>query len=47
MGTAKKPEVTKEEIDHAQEGWVNFTKFLLWGTIGTIAVVVLLALITL
>lgn len=47
MGTAKKPEVTKEEIAHAQEGWVNFTKFLLWGTITTIGIVVFLALVAL
>lgn len=47
MATTKKPDVTKEEIAHAKEGWINFTKFLLWGTITTIGIVVFLALVTL
>ena len=47
MGNTKKPDVTKEELEHAQAGWVNFTKFLLWGTLGTIGIVVFLALVTL
>ncbi len=47
MASTEKPKVTKEEITHAQDLWAGFTKLLKYGTIGTIASLVLLALLTL
>ena len=47
MGNTEKPEVTAEELQNAQSCWVGFTELIKWGTIASIAGVVLLALITL
>ena len=43
MGTAQKPNVTKEEIEQAQTLWVNFTELMKWGVIAVIIVLALMA----
>lgn len=47
MANAQKPQVTKEEITHAHDLWVGFTKFMTYGTLGMIVFITLLALLTL
>jgi len=44
MANAKKPEVTKEEIEHAETLWKNFTVWAKWGVIATMALLALMAL---
>jgi len=44
MANAKKPEVTKEEIEHAAALWKNFTVWAKWGVIATMALLALMAL---
>lgn len=47
MGNSSKPVYSKEQLDRAQNLWGGFTKMMKYGTIATIASVILLALITL
>lgn len=44
MEHAQKPDVTAEEIQHAQSLWDGFTTLLTWGTVTTIIIVALMAL---
>ena len=44
MANAEKPDVTAEEVQHAQSLWEGFTVLLKWGTIATITIVALMAL---
>ena len=44
MGNAQKPQVSKEEVGHAHDLWVGFTKFMTYGTLGMIVFMGLLAL---
>jgi len=43
MANAKKPEVTKEEIEHATTLWKNFTVWTKWGVISVVAILALMA----
>ncbi len=47
MGHTNKTECSKEQTERAENLWIGFTKLLKYGTIATIACVILLALITL
>lgn len=47
MANAQKPDVTEDEVKHATDLWVSFTKGIKWGTVLTILAVIGLALITL
>jgi hypothetical protein len=47
MGNSTKVEYTQEQVDRANRLWGNFTKLIKYGTVATIACVILLALITL
>ena len=47
MANTEKPNVTTEEIAHAHNLWAGFTKLLKYGTIITIASLILLGLLTL
>lgn len=41
------PHVSPEEVAAHQAMWVNFTHFVKWGTVGAVASLILLAMITL
>lgn len=44
MANTQKPDVTPEELAHAQGLWIGFTNLLKWGTIVTISGLALMAL---
>ena len=43
MANAKKPEVTKEELEHAQSLWIDFTAWMKWSVIAVIICLALMA----
>jgi len=45
MANAQKPEVTKEQVEHAQNLWHNFTKSTKWSVIAVIICLALMALL--
>jgi len=44
MANTKKPEVTKEQIEHANSLWINFTVWMKWGVIAIVISLALMAL---
>lgn len=47
MGEAARTKVTKKELDASTEVWVSFTEWMKYGTVGVIAILVLLAVLCL
>lgn len=47
MGEAARTTVTKKELETSTEMWVSFTEWMKYGTVGVIAVLVLLAVLCL
>lgn len=44
MANAKKPEVTKQEIEQARSLWDNFTVWMKWGVVSIVALLGLMAI---
>lgn len=44
MATAKKPQVTKEAIENANNLWSSFMKWTTWGVLAIIGCLALMAL---
>lgn len=43
MANAQKPEVTKEEIQHARTLWAGFADLMKWGVVSVIVTLALMA----